>query len=181
MPINLVPLDLPSDQEALVGFLLGNAFPFHVSTSPTLDDIEQRIADGNFTGPDHAAFWVDSRTEGRIGLVILEDLADHAPLFDLRLRESARGRGLGVSVVRALATLVFETFPRVSRLEGQTREDNIAMRKTFLRAGFVKEAHYREAWPVNGSLPLASVAYAMLRRDWETGHTTALVWDDLVV
>ncbi len=35
----------------------------------------------------------------------------------------------------------------VNRSEGQTREDNTAMRKTFLRCGWLKEAHYREDWP----------------------------------
>ena len=49
------------------------------------------------------------------------------------------------------------------------------MRKTFLRSGFLKEARYREGWPVTGSPPLASVAYAILRRDWETGETTNFV------
>ena len=55
------------------------------------------------------------------------------------------------------------------------------MRKTFLRSGFLKEAHYREGWPVTGGQPLASVAYAILRRDWETGQTTNFVWEDLEV
>ena len=67
----------------------------------------------------------------------------------------------------------------ISRFEGQTREDNIAMRKVMLRAGFVKEAHYREGWPVEGAAPQASVAYAILRRDWGSGTTTSFVWEDL--
>lgn len=29
--------------------------------------------------------------------------------------------------------------------------------------------------------PLASVAYGIIRRDWETGQTTTFVWDDLTV
>ena len=53
------------------------------------------------------------------------------------------------------------------------------MRKTFMRAGFVKEAHYREAWPVENGPPLASVAYSILRRDWQTGRTTPVEWNDL--
>jgi RimJ/RimL family protein N-acetyltransferase len=68
--------------------------------------------------------------------------------------------------------------PQATRFEGQTREDNIAMRRTFLRAGFVKEAHYRDGWPVEGGPALASVAYAILRRDWEQGTTTPVDWDD---
>jgi RimJ/RimL family protein N-acetyltransferase len=67
------------------------------------------------------------------------------------------------------------------RFEGQTREDNIAMRKVFVRSGWVKEAHYRQAWPVDGSEPKASIAYGILRCDWETGTTTPVDWDDLPV
>lgn len=69
--------------------------------------------------------------------------------------------------------------PKVNRFEGQTREDNIAMRKTFVRCGWLKEAHYREGWPVDEGSPLASIAYGILRRDWETGQTTLFDWDDL--
>lgn len=52
-----------------------------------------------------------------------------------------RGRGLGVVVLRALTAEVFERFPDVTRFEGQTRQDNVAMRKTMLRCGFLKEGH----------------------------------------
>ena len=52
------------------------------------------------------------------------------------------------------------------------------MRRVFVRAGWVKEAHYREGWPVEGGRPVASVGYGVLRRDWETGQTTPVPWDD---
>ena len=84
-------------------------------------------------------------------------------------------------MLRAATDLVFGTMPDVHRFEGQTREDNVAMRRTFLRCGWLKEAHYREGWPVDGGEPLASVAYAILRRDWRSGTTTTFVWEDLTV
>ena len=126
--------------------------------------------------------WVEVDGE-RVGIVILEDVEDiedgGAPLFDLRLAESARGRGLGAPVLRAFTSHVFTRYPELRRMEGQTRQDNIAMRKVFVRSGWVKEAHYREAWPVDGGEPQASVAYGILRRDWETGTTTPVDFDDL--
>lgn len=179
MVITFAPLNLPADHDALVEFMLSNEFPFHVNARPSHNDLERKMLDGGFGAPDHASFWIDAESEGRIGLVILADLRDFAPLFDLRLSSAARGKGLGVPILQALTSEVFERWPNVNRFEGQTREDNIAMRKTFLRSGFIKEAHYREGWPVSGSLPLASVAYAILRRDWESGGTTNFVWEDL--
>lgn len=116
---------------------------------------------------------------------MLDDLGDIEeggnPVFDLRLAEEFRGRGLGVPILRELTALVFSRFPMINRFEGQTREDNIAMRKVMLRAGFVKEAHYRDGWPVEDAAPKASVAYAILRRDWQNGTTTTFVWEDLGV
>jgi RimJ/RimL family protein N-acetyltransferase len=63
----------------------------------------------------------------------------------------------------------------VNRIEAHTREDNVPMRATFRRVGWVEEAFHRDAWPIDGAPPQASVAYAVLRRDWESGATTPVV------
>jgi len=170
--VRLVPVDPSADAEALRAFLTSNAFPFHVRPRPTAADVDARIADGDFDGPEHEALWVEVAGSGRVGLVVLDDLEDPGVLFDLRLAEAARGRGLGVPVVRALTEHVFRTHPHVTRFEAQTRDDNRAMRRVLVRAGFVKEAHYRDGWPVPGGEPRASVGYAVLRRDHESGTTT---------
>jgi RimJ/RimL family protein N-acetyltransferase len=166
------------DRAELVEFLTAHEFPFHSTRRPARAEVERWIDDGRFGDADHASYWIHSDT-GPIGLVVLIDLTDAAPLFDLRLATGHRGKGYGAEVLKALTTHVFTTMPTVNRIEGQTREDNIAMRKTFVRAGFVKEAHYRDGWPVENGPPLASVAYGILRRDWVTGRTTPVVWDDM--
>lgn len=179
MTVSFTPLDVRgADRAALVEFLSGHHFPFHVVARPVRADVERAIDSGRYDDDDHAASWVDVAGHGRVGLVVLEDLTDDAPLFDLRLAEPFRGRGLAAPVLRGLTAHVFDTYPQVDRFEGQTREDNRAMRRTFLRCGFVKEAHYRDGWPVEGGTPVASVAYAILRRDWESGTTTPVPWSD---
>jgi RimJ/RimL family protein N-acetyltransferase len=179
MEITLIRLDdHERDRAELVEFLTAHEFPFHGTRRPTRADVEAWIDDGRFSGADHAAYWIHA-DPGRIGLVVLNDLTDNAPLFDLRLATEHRGKGYGTDVLKALTTLVFTTMPAVNRLEGQTREDNVAMRKSFVRAGFVKEAHYRDGWPVENGTTLASVAYGILRRDWQTGQTTPVNWNDL--
>lgn len=170
-----------TDRDALVEFMTQNTFPFHVRPRLRAADVEEAIHDGRYRDEDHASYWVEHSGLGRIGFVRLEDLTDRAPLLDLRLDGPFRGQGLGVDVLRAATDLVFSTMEDVHRFEGQTREDNIAMRKTFLRCGWLKEAHYRQGWPVEGAEPVATVAYGILRGDWETGTTTPFVWDDLVV
>ena len=177
--VRLTPLDpRGADRAALVDLLTGNHFPFHVVPCPAREAVERAIDAGRYDDDDHAGFWIDVTGHGRVGLAVLEDLTDDAPLFDLRLAEAFRGRGLAAPVLRALTEHVFTTLPRVDRFEGQTREDNVAMRRTFRRCQFVKEAHYRDGWPVEGGAPVASVAYAILRRDWSSGTTTPVPWDD---
>jgi len=182
MTVSLTRLDpTGDDRAALVAFMTGNEFPFHVRPRPLAEDVEAAIDEGAYSGEDNDSFWVDHRELGRIGFLRLEDLSEATPLFDLRLAGAFRGRGLGAEVLRAATEHVFTAMPQVRRFEGQTREDNVAMRRTFLRCGWLKEAHYREGWPVEGGTPVASVAYAVLRRDWETGETTTFVWEDLTV
>ncbi len=166
-----------SDHGALVAFLLSNSFPFHAGTAAGKDAVRSRVSSGRYWNDESQAYWID-RGNTRLGMVVLEDLQDDTPVFDLRLADVHRGKGLGVPVLSSLCNHVFTTLPGILRFEGQTREDNLAMRKTFLRAGFVKEAHYRQAWPVAGGGRLASIAYAILRSDWESGTTTTLEWDD---
>jgi RimJ/RimL family protein N-acetyltransferase len=179
MKVTFVRLDAEgSDRADLVEFLTVHEFPFHAIRRPVRAVVEGWIDDGRFGDADHVSYWIHSDAR-RIGLVVLMDLTDDAPLFDLRLATEHRGKGFGADVLKALTTHVFTTMPTVNRFEGQTREDNIAMRKTFVRAGFVKEAHYREGWSIENAPPLASVGYSILRRDWQTGRTTPVVWNDL--
>jgi RimJ/RimL family protein N-acetyltransferase len=181
--ITFIALDPVQDAEALVVFLTANTFPFHMRPRPTEAEAREAVAKGRFWSDDCAGFWIDADGE-RIGIATLDDLEELAggggnPVFDLRLAEPHRGRGFGAPVLRELTALAFARFPHIGRFEGHTREDNVPMRRAFLRAGFVKEAHYRDAWPVDGEPPKACVVYAILRRDWETGTTTLVPWDDL--
>lgn len=184
----------PDDAREIVTFISSNTYPFHMRARPSPEQVQDNLAEDAYGhGPehyendaaaeqtDHRGWWVETVGGERLGLVVLEDLTDGAPLFDLRLADEHRGKGWGAPVLRALTTLVFETYPDVDRFEGQTREDNIAMRKVFLRCGFIKEAHYRRGWPVEGAEPVASVAYAILRQDWASGTTTTFEWEDLTV
>lgn len=169
------------DREDLISFLTRNDFPFHVRTSRTAAEVAESIDAGAYRSDECDSFWLDDDERGVIGMVLLEDLEDPTPLIDVRLAGTHRGHGLGAPALEAITAHVFETMPEVHRLEGQTREDNAPMRRVFLRCGWVKEAHYRESWPVDGGDPVASVAYAVLRRDWESGTVTTFVWEDLTL
>jgi len=166
------------DDHDLTEFYTTEEFPFHARLSRwSAEEVRQRIADGYFISEETETFWLVHSELGRIGIVRLEDLRDETPMFDLRLASRFRGRGLGVEALTAITAHVFSTTGAI-RLEGQTREDNHAMRAVFDRAGWTKEAHYRRSWPVIGSDPLDSVGYAILREEWETGVVHELHWHD---
>jgi len=128
--------------------------------------------EGDWSGPDSAGYLVEIDWQP-VGLVRLHDLEDDTPMFDVRLCENARGRGIGSACVEWVIREFFEVQDR-RRIEAQTRNDNLAMRATLRRCGFVKEAHYRAADPHG----MDWVAYGLLRGDWETGTTTPVPWDD---
>lgn len=175
--LTLRTIERPHDDDAFVAFLSAHEFPFHVQTRPTADDARARLVSGVVDGPGAFGCWV--LVDGvAVGVVMLEDLEDDTAMVDLRLAEDARGRGVGTEALSAIVTEVFGRFPSVRRLEGQTREDNVAMRRAFRRAGWAKEAHYREGWPVAYGPSLGAVAYAVLRSDWLSGTTTPVPWDD---
>lgn len=167
-----------ADRLGLVEFFTGNAFPFHVhDRRRTIAEVERLIVAGVFRDVDHDSYWLHHSSLGRVGYLRFDDIRDPTPMFDLRLGEDFRGRGLGVSALQLAADHAFTSLA-VERFEGQTRGDNQAMRSVFERAGWTKEAHYRRAWPVPSGVPQDSVSYAILRQEWETRTGIGLQWHD---
>lgn len=149
----------------------------HVRTErSTAAKVDQMADSGEFLGEDTDTFWIKDEKLGVLGCVRIEDLSDDTPMFDLRMATEFRGRGLGVASLCAVTDHVFATL-NVDRFEGCTRSDNIAMRSTFIRAGWSKEAHYRRAWVVQGEAPKDAVA--ILREEWALGISVEVPWYDL--
>lgn len=167
------------EQEQLIHFLMTNTWPFHGHTNPARHLIEKTIEEGGYQSDEVKTFWVENEQEEKVGIVKLYDLRDEIPMFDLRIAEIYRGHGYGPTALKLIADYVFSLSERKIRLEGHTRQDNLAMRKTFERAGFVKEAHLRQAWfsPKEASY-YDAVTYGITREDYQGGTTTPVVWED---
>lgn len=176
--ISFLLIEPQTESEALISFMTSNSWPFHVNPAPSRADILEAIEEGAYLSSMNESYWIDHEEFGRIGFLRLEDLEDDTPLLDLRLAERFRGKGLAKEILARVTAWVFEKLPHIVRFEGQTRDDNIAMRKTFTSVGWVKEAYYRHGWPVPGWEPRASVAYAVLRSDLESGVITPVPWDE---
>ncbi|MFI9598490.1 GNAT family N-acetyltransferase [Streptomyces sp. NPDC052043] len=169
----------PSHPEPLIHFLTGESWPFHGVSEVDLDTVRRWIAEGRFESEENRSFWIFAdEDEHPVGLVRLMDLTDGTPLFDLRIRAGHRGLGIGRAAVTWLTRYLFEEFPHMHRIEGNTRQDNRPMRHVFQHCGYAKEAHYRDAWPSQDGTFHDAVGYAILRRDWLSGRVTLPRWDD---
>lgn len=163
--------------DALVGFLTGNDWPFHPEPRLEPAAVLRRLGDGAFESSGDRECWWMLRSGGRVGLVVIFDLADPTPMFDLRIAASSRGRGYGTLSVRWLTERILTGWADKERVEATTRADNWAMRVVLARCGYAKEAHYRQAWP-GADRAHDAVGYSILRSDWATGTTTPVDWDD---
>ncbi|MGN7386446.1 GNAT family N-acetyltransferase [Sporosarcina sp. SAFN-015] len=167
------------EQEQLIHFLTTNTWPFHGNAHPERELIEKTIEDGGYESDEVKTFWVQNDEDVIVGIVKIHDLQDEIPLFDLRIADRYRGFGYGPKALRLITEFVFGMPEEKIRLEGHTRQDNLAMRKTFERAGFVKEAQLRKAWfsPKENSY-YDAVTYGMTREDFLAGTTTPVMWED---
>ena len=163
-----------SDESELVDFLVAERWPYHSGPAPTEAEIRRRVQAGHYDEPGVETYWVVTGS-GLVGLIRLFDLDDDTAMFDLRIALRHRGIGAGTAAVTWLTRHIF-TGATPSRVEATTRQDNAAMRSVLAKCGYVKESHYRRAWPgPNGTLHDA-VGYAILRDDFLTGTTTPVDW-----
>lgn len=167
------------EQEQLIHFMTTNTWPYHGNADPGRELIEKAIEEGGYESDEVKTFWVVNEEGEKVGIVKIYDLRDEIPLFDLRIADRYRGYGYGPKALRLITEYVFNLREKKIRLEGHTRQDNLAMRKTFERAGFVKEAHLRNAWfsPKENSY-YDAVTYGMTREDFLAGTTTPVIWED---
>ena len=165
-----------ADGDALARFLGEHHWPFHVRARLGPAQAAELVA-GWERDADSRAWWLE-RDGQVVGLLRVEDLDSWGdPSWDLRIAEGHRGAGIGTAAVRWLSGEVFGAWPGVNRIEAQTRRDNRAMRAVLRRCGYVKEAHYRRAWPAGDGAVHDGIGYALLRQDWERGTTTPVDWD----
>jgi RimJ/RimL family protein N-acetyltransferase len=174
-------LELPFQSQILASWLAHENWPFHVNQKLGIEKVLEMIEAGTFSGTNHRTFWIEDDTGRKVGIVRLfdlDDIDDGYPMFDLRIRNDDRGKGVGAGAVQWLTKYLFEEWPQLDRIAGTTRADNIAMRKTFKKCGYIKEGHYRKDWRDQTGKVFDTVRYGILREDWESGATTPVVWFD---
>ena len=164
-----------TEKQELINFLCGNTWPFHAGNKQNPDDVKIAFEKGWYAD-DRETFWIE-QDGNKVGLVIIHDISDTIPLFDLRLSAEARGQGIGTKTLLWLKDYLFNKPHEKIRIEAYTRSDNLAMRKCFTKAGFVKEGYLRQAWENTDGTVSDSVLYGAIRMDWENNCITPIKLD----
>lgn len=171
-----------SEKDRLLEFLSSGYWPFHSTPKISMEKLEKQFSEGYFNGEGNRTFLVFDNNKTIIGVIRLFDLGegkddDETPLFDIKIKEDYRGKGIGKQALRWLTDLVFTEYSNKLRFEATTRIDNIAMRNVFEKCGFVKEAHYRLAWPDENGNRYDCTGYAILRQDWQNKIKTPVEFE----
>ena len=166
MVLRFEPLDWPVDAPNVVEFLTANEWPFH--GVPRLSPADAEAV--GVVGDDIATYWIREgyETIGMIRLFDLDDLDNGSPLFDLRIAERHRGRGIGRHAVRWLTRHLFTTYPGLHRIEATTSDDNLAMQTVFAHCSYRLEGRMLEAWKNADGARYDTLMYATLRREYES-------------
>jgi RimJ/RimL family protein N-acetyltransferase len=149
------------DENFLKEFLRSNSWPFH-------ENRDENFYFEKYVQESTESFWIIDEKQEKVGFIRIYDLHDDTPLFDLRLIENCRGRGIGTHSVNWMKAHIFDSYSDIRRIEGYTREDNVAMQKVFEKCGFIQEARHREAWPGEGDTWYDTIGYGILRSEYET-------------
>ena len=162
--VTFEPVQWPDDADAVVRFLTSSKWPHHGTSELTAE----QAASITIVDEETASFWVRD-ADLPIGLIRVFDLSDLAvgsPLFDLRLADTYRGRGIGPVAVRWLTSHLFAEHPELMRIEATTRHDNTAMQQVLDRCGYREEGRLVEAWVNADGGRFDTLIYAILRREW---------------
>lgn len=164
-----------SEIEELVELLCSNVWPYHANARLERQSIRNAAEKGYYCD-GRETFWIISEQQ-KVGILVIDDIDDSIPLFDIRLIENVRGKGIGVKVLQWLQGYLFGELEKI-RIEAYTRADNIAMQKCFIKGNFVKEGYLRNAWENEDGTILDSMLFAAIYDDWKNNTITLPKLDD---
>ena len=157
--------------EELASFLSENEWTYHANPSRSRHEILSKV-DAGYYSDGRETYWMIEDDE-KLGVLMIDDIEDTIPIIDIRIAPTSRGKGVGRKTLEWLKDYLFGQRGKI-RIEGYTRADNLAMRKCFTNAGFVKEGYLRKAWENHDGTVNDSVLYAAISDDWRTKTITEI-------
>ena len=170
--------EFKNEIDALIEFLTSDSWEFHGTPNPNPERIRASYESQYYTGDDCKTFWIILNKDIKVGMLRIYDLQDGTPLFDIRILSKYKGMGIGTTTINWLVDYIFNNYSDKDRIEGNTRQDNYAMRCVFHKCCFVKEAHHRKAWGGKDGILYDAIGYGITKEDWQNGKTTPVEWND---
>ncbi|MEO8448115.1 MAG: GNAT family protein [bacterium] len=180
MDVNISKADVSAGKEKMFGFLRSEPWTFYSKPILSEECLNELLEKGYFESDNARTFFIETMNAEIAGMMRLFDLKDigrGSPMFDIRISSVYRGKGIGSKAMKWITDYVFNTWEVQNRFEGTTRFDNFAMRKLFVKSGFVLEGYYRQAWQGSDGINHDSLQYSILRSDWISGIPTVINWD----
>ena len=163
--------DIKHEWEPFENVFCGSDWPFHLEHNVSHESLIRRFEEQEFSEPNNRVAFIHNDGE-HVGIAVVHGLQDATAEIDIRIVAKYRNQGIGSIALIKLTDLIFESKSSIIRVEGNTRSDNIAMRRAFNSAGWVHEAHYREAGVTVQGIRCDVMGYAVIRSDWESGERT---------
>jgi len=169
------------EHQKLKDLFIQNNWEYHSKTQISEEKFNQLYQSDYFKG-DEIELLLIMQQDDVISMIRLFDLgkdkADpETPLFDIRIASKNRNKGIGNWAVGEMLKHVFKNYPNKYRIEATTRIDNLRMRKVLEANLFIKEAHYRSCWPIEGAtLKMDTIGYGLLKSDWLNRRVTPINW-----
>jgi RimJ/RimL family protein N-acetyltransferase len=164
LQLDFAEIDPERDADTVAVFLSRHGWPFHTRSTLTIDEARQVKL-----GPSEQvrSFWIKENKVpvGIVRVVDLEDADDGSVLFDLRIADQCRGRGIGRATVAWIVDMLFTEYPSLHRIEAATRIDNHAMRRVLESNKFVLEGRLRQTWSSECGTRYDTALYGRLRSD----------------
>jgi RimJ/RimL family protein N-acetyltransferase len=113
----------------------------------------------------------DDKLLGFIHFDSIKNSSGDYPSFTLCVDKDARGKGVGKQLLHDGVGYIFNHYDKIRRIYATTREDNIAMQKTFKSVGFRQEARYKKEWENRETGEYVDgLGYAILREEFTSSE-----------
>lgn len=136
------------DSKQLIDFLTSQTWKFHSNPKLSIKDVQTNIDKRKYTNREQITFLIYNQTY-LIGVLQIKDLIndlEESPEFDIRISSKFHKKGYGTQIINYMIEYIFKNYDKIKRIEGNTREDNIAMQRLFEKCKFTRVAQLRKCW-----------------------------------
>ena len=154
-----------SQSNDLKEFLTSQTWEFYEEEQITEESFNTKMSKNHFRNDSTKTYlcYENGCLLGCMRYFDLENVDDDFPMFDIKIHESSRGKGVGTFLLNQTLGLIFKEYSNIFRIEATTREDNVAMQKLFEKCGFNIWGKSSKSWKKNSGEFVSTFHYEKFR------------------